>query len=60
MKCIVPKMNYTQKPTANKNNSMTPQTQLLYAYNESPILKYQTKTFKHELKSKVMPTYDLP
>lgn len=42
----------------NKNNNMTPQTQLLYAYNQSPILKYDTKTFKPTLKSTRILTYD--
>lgn len=35
----------------NKGN-ITPQTQLLYAYNESPILKYEVNSFRGPLKSK--------
>ena len=42
LKTIIPKdINFRQKPkpTVGKGN-ITPQPQLLYAYNESPILKY--------------------
>jgi hypothetical protein len=34
LKLIIPKLNFKQKNNpGTKNNSMTPQTQLLYAYN---------------------------
>lgn len=59
MKAIIPRqINFKSKANINannakgKNNGLTPQTQLLYAYNESPILKYEVNTFKPPLKSK--------
>ena len=38
---IIPKdINFRQKPKVLRKGNVTPQPQLLYAYNESPILKY--------------------
>ncbi len=45
-------MNVNNGNGKTKNNGLTPQTELLYAYNESPILKYEVNTFKPALKSK--------
>ncbi len=52
LKAIIPKeVGYKNKNQANNKNGITPQTQLLYAYNESPILKYEVNSFKGKLKS---------
>jgi len=41
LKTIIPKdINFRQKPKVLRKGNVTPQPQLLYAYNESPILKY--------------------
>lgn len=37
---------------------MTPQSQLLFAYNESPILKYEVNAFKGPLKNKKILNFD--
>ena len=63
LKTIIPKdINFRQKPkpTIGKGN-ITPQPQLLYAYNESPILKYELHSFKGKgnLKSKRVLDFDL-
>lgn len=66
MKAIIPKdIPFKSKTNAvnnanvkGKNNNMTPQTQLLFAYNESPILKYEVNTFKGPLKSKKVLHYE--
>lgn len=53
LKAIIPKEISFKGHNANKNKgNMTPQTQLLYAYNESPILKYEVNAFRGPLKSK--------
>lgn len=49
LKAIIPSnINFKQKQKVNQNlkGNITPQTQLLYAYNESPILKYEMHSFK--------------
>ena len=57
LKAIIPK-ELMFKGQGNNHNiskakgSITPQTQLLYAYNESPILKYEVNSFKGPLKTK--------
>lgn len=66
LKAIIPKDTFKLKNIANnlnnmngkgRNGQMTPQTQLLWAYNESPILKYEVNTFKGPLKSKKILTF---
>ena len=66
LKAIIPKQinckskNFAGNTTnaTNKNkNGMTPQTQLLYAYSESPILKYEVNTFNKPIKSKKVLNY---
>lgn len=65
LKAIIPKQinckskNFVNNVSvANKNkNGMTPQTQLLYAYSESPILKYEVNTFNKPIKSKKVLNY---
>lgn len=48
LRAIIPKeLSFNKIPSqANKKASKTPQTNLLYAYNESPILKYEMNAFK--------------
>ena len=65
MKAIIPKDSFKAKTTLmnngntkGRNNNLTPQTQLLFAYNESPILKYEVNTFKAPLKSKKVLHYE--
>lgn len=61
MKAIIPKdLNFKTKNLQNgkgKNNNLTPQNQFLYAYNESPLLKYDVSSFKAPLKSKKVLNY---
>jgi hypothetical protein len=61
LKSIIPKeiickskqFNNIANNVNNKTkNGMTPQTQLLYAYSESPILKYEVNNFNKTIKSK--------
>lgn len=67
LKAIIPKDTFKLKNIGNNSNNlngkgrngqMTPQTQLLFAYNESPILKYEVNTFKGPLKSKKVLTFE--
>lgn len=63
LKTIIPKdINFKQKPKvlAGKSN-VTPQPHLLYAYNESPLLKYELHSFKPkgDMKSKRVLDFDL-
>ena len=47
LKAIIPNnINFKQKQKITGKGNVTPQTQLLYAYNESPILKYEMHEFK--------------
>jgi hypothetical protein len=65
MKAIIPKDSFKAKtnivnnPNAKNrnNNNMTPQTQLLFAYNESPMMKYEVNSFRAPLKSKKVLQY---
>jgi hypothetical protein len=61
LKEIIPRdINFKQKSKVAKG-AMTPQTQLLYAYNESPLLKNNLQSFKPKanLKSKRVLDFDL-
>lgn len=47
LRAIIPKeLSFNKIPNQAKKASKTPQTNLLYAYNESPILKYEMNAFK--------------
>ena len=47
LKGIIPKeINFKGKINNRGKGNTTPQTQLLYAYNESPLLKYEVNSFK--------------
>lgn len=62
LKAIIPKdINFRQKPKIVVKGNITPQPQALYAYNESPILKYELNAFKgkNNLKSKRVLDFDL-
>ena len=54
LKTIIPKdMNKVQKKTMMNKNVMTPQTSLLYAYHESPLLR---NDFHHNFKGNITKT----
>lgn len=47
LRVIIPKeLSFNKIPSQAKKAPKTPQTNLLYAYNESPILKYEMNAFK--------------
>lgn len=59
LKAIIPKeINFKSKNNPKLKGNMTPQTQLLIAYNESPIMKYEPHTFKGPLKAKKVLNYE--